>query len=83
MSKPEKSLRITLVIPHLGGGGAERSVLKLAQGLIQRRHRVDILLFEKIETLEDEIPPRRAAFCWNGNGYMVFETARISRDASV
>ena len=28
MNKPEKPLRIALAIPHLGGGGAERSVLK-------------------------------------------------------
>ena len=62
MKEPEKSLRIALAIPHLGGGGAERSILKLAQGLIQRRHRVDILLFEKIETLEDEIPPEACCF---------------------
>ena len=57
MSKPERPLQIAIVIPHLGGGGAERSVLKLAQGLIERGYRVDTLLFEKIETLKDEIPP--------------------------
>ena len=62
MSEPEKPLRIALAIPHLGGGGAERSVLKLARGLVERGHRVDILLFEKIETLADEIPTEARLF---------------------
>ena len=62
MSEPEKPLRIALAIPHLGGGGAERSVLKLARGLIERGYRTDILLFEKIETLADEIPTEARLF---------------------
>ena len=49
-------LRIALVIPHLGGGGAERSVLKLARGLVARGHAVDLLVFGKPETLADEVP---------------------------
>ena len=57
MKKPEIPLRIALVIPHLGGGGAERSVLKLARGLIERGYFVDLLLLKKLITLEDEIPP--------------------------
>ena len=52
----DESLRIALVIPHLGGGGAERSVLKLARGLLARGHAVDLLVFEKTETLADEVP---------------------------
>lgn len=56
MNDPDKPLRIALAIPHLGGGGAERSVLKLARGLIERGYRVDILVFEKIDTLADEMP---------------------------
>ena len=62
MNKPEKPLRIALVIPHLGGGGAERSVLQLARGLIERGHAVDILVFKKIDTLEDEFPPQARQF---------------------
>ena len=62
MDEPEKPLRIALVIPHLGGGGAERSVLRLARGLIERGHGVDILVFKKINTLEDEIPPQARQF---------------------
>ena len=62
MKKPEKNLRIALAILHLGGGGAERSVLRLANGLVERGYRVDILLFEKIETLKDEIPPEARLF---------------------
>ena len=62
MRKPEKPLRIALAIPHLGGGGAERSVLKLARGLIEHGHAVDIIVFEKIDTLADEFPPQARQF---------------------
>ena len=62
MNEPDKNLRIALAIPHLDGGGAERSVLRLARGLIERGYRVDILVFEKINTLEDEIPPETRLF---------------------
>ena len=62
MNEPEKPLRIALVIPHLGGGGAERSVLKLARGLIERGHAVDILVFKKMDTYADEFPPQARQF---------------------
>ena len=62
MKEPEKPLRIALVIPHLGGGGAERSVLKLARGLIERGHAVDILVFKKMDTYADEFPPQARQF---------------------
>ena len=38
-------MHIGLIIPDLVGGGAERSVLILAQGLIDRGHNVDVVLF--------------------------------------
>lgn len=80
MKKPEKSLRIAIIIPHLGGGGAERSVLKLAQGLIERGYRVDILLFEKIETLKDEIPPEARCFLLEQNRIYGFrDRAHLAR----
>ncbi|MCY4383742.1 MAG: glycosyltransferase [Nitrospinae bacterium] len=56
MNEPDEPLRIALAIPHLGGGGAERSALKLVRGFIERGYHVDILVFEKIDTLADEIP---------------------------
>ena len=37
---------ITMVIPSLAGGGAERTVLRIAGGLAARGHRVDIVLFQ-------------------------------------
>ncbi len=40
-------LRIAFVIPSFYGGGAERSVLRLAKGLIDRGHSVDILVFSQ------------------------------------
>ena len=39
-------MHISLIIPNLYGGGAERSVLHLAGGLLDRGHRVDIVLFQ-------------------------------------
>ncbi len=37
-------LHIGFVLPSLGGGGAERSILCLAQSLIERGHRADLAL---------------------------------------
>ena len=37
-------LHIGFVLPSLGGGGAERSILRLAQSLIERGHRADLVL---------------------------------------
>ncbi len=62
MNEPEKPTRIAFAIPHLGGGGAERSVLRLARGLIERGYHVDILVFKKIDTLVDEVPPKARIF---------------------
>ena len=39
-------MHIALIIADLGGGGAETVVLSLAGGLIDRGHRVDIVLFQ-------------------------------------
>ena len=65
INKPEKPLRIALAIPGLIGGGAERTVLNLACGLIERGQAVDILLFNKITTLKDEIPAEARLFVLN------------------
>ena len=37
-------LHVGFVLPSLGGGGAERNVLRLAQSLIKRGHRVDLVI---------------------------------------
>ena len=57
MNKPQKPLRIAVVVPHLDRGGADLVVLSLARGLIERGYRVDLLLLKKLNTLENEIPP--------------------------
>ena len=62
MGTPEKPLRIALAIPHLGGGGAERTVLRLARGLLDRGHAVDVLLFGKTNTLANEAPAEARQF---------------------
>ena len=62
MNKPEKPLRIALVVPHLTHGGADLIVLNLARGLIERGYRVDILLLKELITLEEQIPPEARWF---------------------
>ena len=37
-------LHIGFVLPSLGGGGAERNVLRLAQWLVERGHRADLVI---------------------------------------
>ena len=62
MKEPEKPLRIALVVPHLTHGGADLVVLNLARGLTERGYRVDILLLKKLNTLEEQIPPKARWF---------------------
>ena len=49
-------MHIALVVLDLGGGGAERSVLGLAGGLIDRGHRVDIVLLRTRIQYSEEVP---------------------------
>lgn len=49
---------ITFLIPSLSGGGAQRTVLKVARGLAEREHRVDIVLFAPSVSYPDEVPER-------------------------
>ena len=52
-----ESLRIAFVVPALFGNGAELSVLRTAQGLIDLGHAVDLLLLRPVIECPDEIPP--------------------------
>ena len=47
---------ITILIPSLSGGGAERTALRTAGGLAGRGHRVDIVLFAPTVAYPKEIP---------------------------
>ena len=47
---------IAMVIPSLAGGGAERTVLRLAGGLATRGHKVDIVLFDTHVAYPQEVP---------------------------
>ena len=49
-------MHISLVIPDLNGGGAERMVLNLAQGLVDRGHAVDIVLMRPLLHYTQEVP---------------------------
>ena len=49
-------MRIAFVLVNLGGGGAQRSVLNLARGLLHRGHEIDLVLFETRLAYADELP---------------------------
>ncbi len=55
-------MRVALIIRDLFGGGAERSVLWLARGLIDRGHEVDIVLLRSRVHYPDEVPRRARLF---------------------
>ncbi len=59
-------MHITLVLPNLKGGGAERVVLNLAQGLIDRGHRLDIVLIRPLFHYVKEIPVNARLFAVDG-----------------
>lgn len=55
MSKDSRA-HVALVLPNLRGGGAERSLLGVAGGLIERGHRVDLVLFRSLIHYPTEVP---------------------------
>ncbi len=58
MSETTEPMHVAFVIPHLGGGGGERSTLAIAGGLAEARHSVDVLNFYDPMTLRDEMPEK-------------------------
>ena len=62
------TMHIALVIPNLKAGGAERMVLNLAQGLIDRGHRVDILLIRPRFHYVRKFPRMRGSSLWRRSG---------------
>ena len=55
-------MHITVIVPNLSGGGAERMVLNLAQGLIDHGHRVDIVLIRALFHYVKEVPVNARLF---------------------
>ena len=49
-------VHVALVLPNLRGGGAERSLLGVAKGLIERGHQVDVVLLGSRIHYPGEIP---------------------------
>ncbi len=58
----ETSAHIAFVLPNLAGGGAERSLLTVANGLIERGHKVDIVLFGARIHYPAEVPRKARLF---------------------
>ena len=54
--KPPERLRVGLVLSGLGAGGAERATLALAAALLERGHRVDLLLLRCVGAYRSAIP---------------------------
>lgn len=54
--KPPERLHVGLVLSGLGGGGAERATLALAAALLERGHRVDLLLLRCVGAYRSAIP---------------------------
>lgn len=50
-------MRIGFIILDLSGGGAERAVLRLAGGLLERGHRVDLVLLRPTGRYLQSVPP--------------------------
>lgn len=49
-------MRIGIVLPELAGGGAERAILRLAGGLIERGHSIDLLLLRPVGVYRKAVP---------------------------
>ena len=49
-------MHVALAIPHLRGGGAERTVARIARGLMERGHAVDVVVFRGETAVGNELP---------------------------
>ena len=76
-------MRIAFLLPDLYGGGAERSVLGLASGLLRRGHDVDLVLFQPQIYYTDELPADARLFLFRKtpDGPMVDGTAQTLKRA--
>lgn len=78
-------MHIALIVRDLGGGGAQRSVLWLARGLLDRGHRVDILVFRAKIHFSGEVPQDARLFVVDNirdgltEEYAAPELARLAR----
>lgn len=61
-------LRVGIVLSPLVGGGVERVLLGLANALVQRGHRVDLLLLRPIGRYRAGMPSRARLFYSRGRG---------------
>jgi len=76
-------MRFCFVITNLSGGGAEKIVLVLAEGLARRGHRVNCILLE--DRIEHEVPPgveciplgRRLRRGWLGKRWLAWKLRRV------
>ena len=76
-------MHIGLIISDLRGGGAERSVLTLAGGLIDRGHRVDIVLLRTSIQYFNEIPKDARLFVMENGGNSSSEDSGDNRGRMV
>lgn len=83
-------MRILLIIPDLDGGGAQKVVLTLAQGLARRGHEIHVLLMEHL--IKYDVPPeivlhsltkpgQRMSSGWLGKRLLAYKLRRWLRTA--
>lgn len=58
----DSRVHVALVLPNLRAGGAERSLLGVASGLIERGHRVDLVLFGSRIHYPHQVPENARLF---------------------
>lgn len=56
MGTKSNAFHVALVIPSLRIGGAERSTLRIARGLVERGHKVDVVLLGNTNALQHDVP---------------------------
>jgi glycosyltransferase involved in cell wall biosynthesis len=52
-----RQVRILLLVPHLGGGGAEKVIALLSRGLSQKKYELHLGLVTQTDTGSESIPP--------------------------
>jgi glycosyltransferase involved in cell wall biosynthesis len=62
-------MRFWIVITNLQGGGAERSMLNIADGLTRRGHRVKLILLE--DRIDHALPPGVVPLCIGRRGRII------------
>ena len=56
MLRTDQKMHVALAVPNLHGGGAERTTARIARGLLERGHKVDLVIFSVGTGAENKLP---------------------------